>query len=711
MESENIGLIVGLLSKQSDTKFVEKLKEARKNNIEVLLLNYNLVDENGISVELSKEDLDSINIENEILKNKGSITTNTGKTVYISDVEYYTLDDSGNIIKKDKSNDNYEDYYSYLDTDTNSLILNETGEVISSDFDFVNESMESLVLKLDVGNKLKYASKDGEAGLLESIHDISEYYKNILAELFDKLYSEAGAISSIADAYSGLDMYASGMASNLTGDGYYDGGGGSYSPSQRAATTNINADEVRAKTKTAIEAVKASANSETFDKITNFLGTNIEAGKIGIVNVNDLGSSIDNVVKSLEKDSASSTAALGDLNAFMQQIGSDKTLSGTSWENVKLDCETYKSLLNLSIESSEYLTAVLKTAQQMISDFLYPDTELDDRVLPTLEASLEKVIAEITRLSAQLAQMKASQHLVTETDKDGNVISSYLDPSDADIQAVADSIKEYEAQQKELEAEIKRINDFAVVVNNAQKMINDSVDQIKTAFANPTKGTQGNETFSANFTLDLSTYGIMEGTKSKDLIEAYYAARDARIEAASKPVEPSKNPLLEGLDGNTKLGKYTVDQIRGMSESEIKNMDIEDFIDLVGSAAQIIYKERGGVLPSITIAQAIYETGKGKHFPTNSYNLYGLIGYPSGKAQTTGGLRMFEDILESTLYHATYFEHYENKCYKSFMKACRNNDPYLAAEYLPAYDCGHQSYAVAVKSILKRYNLPQYDNI
>ena len=48
MESENIGLIVGSLSNQSDANFIEKLKEAQKNNIEVLLIYYNLVDENGV---------------------------------------------------------------------------------------------------------------------------------------------------------------------------------------------------------------------------------------------------------------------------------------------------------------------------------------------------------------------------------------------------------------------------------------------------------------------------------------------------------------------------------------------------------------------------------------------------------------------------------------------------------------------------------------
>ena len=717
---ENIhSIVLDISNEKISDERLKRLQEISKNDIDVFVINYSLKDENGNIVNLSKEELDKLNINGMIMDEQTEVTDSNGKK-YTIDTTYYSFDENGSLVeaKKEDFSSKFKKHNTVLDTARESLFDIASGELISSDFDFVHESMNELVAKLNIGERLKYIKEGNEAGIIGSIYDVNDYYKGINSELFSKLFGDASAISTIANAYNGIDVYGAGVASGLSSGGWYsnDGGydgGGSFSPSQHAGGTTIDASELSSKTKAVIDSIKSEATSGKYDKLTNFLGTNLEAGKIGTISVGSLDSAIKSVIPSLNEDAASAKSALSDLNSFVGQIGASEKLSGPSWDKVKADLATYQSLLGVSIESSEFLSSVIQTAQQMIADFLAPDTSLDDSVLPSLETKLTEVNTQIEQLTTQVANMKASQHEVCDYDENNEPYNCHDEPSDEDIAAVEATLADYESQKVELEAEIQRIHDFAVVVNNAQAMINDAVAQVKNAFENPVNKTNGNETFGSDFKLDLSKYGI-DPESSGRFLAAYEEAKTARTEA-QKPIEITDdrsktiNPLLSNVPGDTKVGKYTADEIRAMSDQEIKNLSKEEFIELVGSAAQIVYKERGGVLPSITIAQALYETGDGEHFPDGSSNLYGLIGYPSDHKQGTGGLRIFDDVLEATLYHATYFEHYEQKCYQRFMQECRNNNPLGAANYIAAYDLGHETYITAVKDKIERYDLTRFD--
>lgn len=719
-ENEDIhSIVLDISNEEIPEERLDRLKEVSKNDVDVFVISYDIKDENGNVVSLSKEEIDKLNINGMIMDEKTEITDANGNK-YVIDATYYTFDENGNLIKSKKEafSKKFKKHNTVLDAGRESLFDIASGELISSNFDFVHDSMNDLIGKLNIGERLKYIKEGNEAGLIGSIYDVNDYYKGINSELFSKLFGDANAIATIADAYNGIDVKGADVASGLSSGGWYSddsgySGGGSYSPSQHPGGTTIDTAELSAQTKSVIDSIKSEATSGKYDKLTTFLGTNLEAGKIGTVSIGSLDSAVKSVIPSLSEDAASAKSALSDLNAFVGQIGASEQLSGPSWDKVKADLATYQSLLGVSIEASEFLSSVIQTAQQMISDFLSPDTSLDDSVLPELESKLTEVNTQIQQLTQQVANMKASQHEVCDYDENNEPYNCHEEPSDADIAAVEATLADYESQREELETEIQRIHDFAALVNKAQAMINDAVSQVKNAFENPVKGTDGNETFSSNFNLDLSKYGI-DPESSGRYLAAYNEAKAGRKEA-EKPIEITEdrsktiNPLLSDVPGDTKVGKYTADEIRAMSDQEIKNLSRDEFIELVGSAAQIVYKERGGVLPSITIAQALYETGDGESFPDGSSNLYGLIGYPSDHKQGTGGLRYFDDILESTLYHATYFEHYENKCYQRFMQACRDNDPLKAADYISAYDLGHDSYITAVKDKINRYDLTRFD--
>lgn len=215
---------------------------------------------------------------------------------------------------------------------------------------------------------------------------------------------------------------------------------------------------------------------------------------------------------------------------------------------------------------------------------------------------------------------------------------------------------------------------------------------------------------------ELSGYkkGVEEKNKISVLQSNYSDEKYAELEEEinALPDSPIKDELLERLENVKEViglsTKYTKEQIIAMDEATVKNMSNQEFIEFAASAAQIVYAEIGGVLPSITIAQGILESGYGDHFENTSHNLYGLIGYPGSKPKVNR-TRKFDNFYESTYYHATYFTTYSN-VYGSFLKDCENKDAIHAASYLGAYAGGSTSYGPTIQQLINQYNLTQYDN-
>ena len=154
-------------------------------------------------------------------------------------------------------------------------------------------------------------------------------------------------------------------------------------------------------------------------------------------------------------------------------------------------------------------------------------------------------------------------------------------------------------------------------------------------------------------------------------------------------------------------GKYTKSEIMDMTEEQVKSMSNQQFIEFIGAAARYVYAEYGGVLPSITIAQACMESGYGKRFEATSHNVYGLIGYPGNKPKVNR-LRKFDNFYEATYYHYAYFPSFPGS-YSEFLNLCAQHKPMEAAYYLKAYAGGSTSYASSIKSIIDANNLTRFD--
>jgi len=159
--------------------------------------------------------------------------------------------------------------------------------------------------------------------------------------------------------------------------------------------------------------------------------------------------------------------------------------------------------------------------------------------------------------------------------------------------------------------------------------------------------------------------------------------------------------------------KYTGCDIEGLSNDE--------FLEYISAAAQIDYAE-SGVLPSVTIAQAICESGWGNSAIGN--NLFGIKcgdGWTGKRRncataeQSAGGsyyniradFRDYDTLVEGIKDHSDLL-HYDR--YKPVLAACKNNDAYEACRQLKA--CGYatsHSYANTLISIIEDNNLTQYD--
>lgn len=527
-------------------------------------------DSNDKSMDLSGYASESLNYE-DIQNGQISFVDSEGKPVIIEGLNYYIFDKDGKLVSL--TIDELKELLKENDNNTSIFISEKKLDdgLIASDLDYVNDSMSSLVGFINADGEIAYSAASGEAGLYGAMYDVTSYYKKINNNLYTNIVNEAEAISQIATSYDQLDSAASQNAqSHLSGghsghSGSYSGGGysgGSESTNKTSQTVNgMTAEEINANTKQLIESTKTNALSSKYDSIKNLLGENLEAGKIGKMDVTKLGSTLDTILPSLKNDAQNCTNMITSLDSFISDINSNGKLKGSNWNDVKANLETYKSLLNASVSSSDFLSGVLNASKKMIEDFLYPDTELDDSVLPELKQNYDELIAQIDDLNGKVAYMKSTQKNVcsyelaktSEGIEYSRIVECHLEPSDAEISALQTTINEYKTKADDIKKQIDRINDFAVVVNNAQKMINDATEEVKNTFSNPVKNAQGNEEFKANFILDLSAYGLKEGSNAYKLLYDYTKKAAEERETEAKKNQTNKNATY------LKVGDYTFD--------------------------------------------------------------------------------------------------------------------------------------------------------
>ena len=177
-------------------------------------------------------------------------------------------------------------------------------------------------------------------------------------------------------------------------------------------------------------------------------------------------------------------------------------------------------------------------------------------------------------------------------------------------------------------------------------------------------------------------------------------------------------PSTELIEPTLYKAQKIVEKYQGR---DIESLSNSEFLEYIGAAAQIDY-QKSGILPSITLAQAICESAWGNSSIGN--NLFGIkcgSGWTGKrvscrtKEQSSGGgyysitadFRDYDSIVDGIADHSALLN---TDWYAPVRKACDNNDAYEACRQLKA--CNYatsKAYANTLISIIEDNDLTQYD--
>lgn len=189
--------------------------------------------------------------------------------------------------------------------------------------------------------------------------------------------------------------------------------------------------------------------------------------------------------------------------------------------------------------------------------------------------------------------------------------------------------------------------------------------------------------------------------------------------SCTKNWEISDSGLSKEMPAATTNGKSLPADNRLDIQKPIKEMSHQEFIDFIGNNA-CDEMRKTGVPVSVTVAQAIQETGWGKSTIEDAKNLFGVKGVgPAGSIEaqtqecatsgncfkTTGKFKKYNTFQESIADHSKVFS---LPYYKEAMKY--TNDPDEFARKITGIYASDPNYGNHLISIMKSNNLYAFDS-
>ncbi len=524
--------------------YMTRLKKAAKAGAKVIICRYN--NDHGAADEVAAG-MGTYDMANLQLVDRNTFKKYNGvdtKGVYT----YQYLDSKGKLhnFKNAEEAQEYMDealaeitgsLYSKCDNlaDFSSKYKGSTGTV-ASNMVFVNNCMSDLKGHIKAHNDINYTKgSDNEASVVGAMYSATNYYGAVTNILYGNISAEADAVYAIANAIYKMDGFAAVLAETSLTNGV----------SSLFNTSNLSSElnELNRASSELVNTAKTAAMAGgRYDALTTLLGNPVAEGSVGKVSISSLEAAVNAVVPSLNDEVDKARGMKASVDEFMTGIGSSNILQGGVWDNVKTNMESYQNLLDCNMKAAEFLSDTIKTAMGIIVDYMGTETELDDSKLPELRKQLEELNQKIEEMNAELTKMKSCTkpgETHTTTDPETGDPKTYTDPdvpcyTDSEISTYSSQITIKETQRKELEEDIKKLEGLAPIVQAAQELINNAVSQVKSMYENPVKDANGNESFVANFKLDLSPYSsyIDINKDYKKIIDDYYDKLNP------KPVEP-----------------------------------------------------------------------------------------------------------------------------------------------------------------------------
>ncbi len=527
--------------------FMGRLKKAASAGAKVLIYRYNGThgDADEVAASLGTYDMDNLR-----LLDKGSFVDYAGykKT---SSYTFQWIDSKGKV----HNFKNAEEAQKYMDEALTEITgtlyekcptLAEFSEryngatgTLASNLVFVNNCMNNLKNNVKSHTDINYTKgSDNEAGIVGAMYSATNYYGAVTNVLYGNISAEADAVYAIANAIYQMDGCAAVIAEGSLTDGIKK----MFDPSNPTVAANLEALK-----KTSGELVDTAKNAVTaggrYDELTNLLTGSVTAGNVGKISISSLESAVNAVVPSLNEEVSKAQGLKSSVDEFMTGIGSSSILQGGVWDAVKSNMEAYQNLLDCNMKAANFISDTIKTAMGVVVDYINGSSEaisavagtdysslvtageLDDSKLPEITTTLEEIAKQIESLKTTIKDMEDAKEQVCSTPVGTEApacewVAKY---SASDIQPYRDSLTKYETAQTALNTYATRLEGLAPIVENAQKMINDAISQVKSMYENPVTDTQGNQRFNADFKLDMSAYGFeKDASYYKQLINDYY---------------------------------------------------------------------------------------------------------------------------------------------------------------------------------------------
>ena len=438
------------------------------------------------------------------------------------------------------------------------------GGTLASNLSYVSNAMSDLKSQIIAHSDINYIKEtSGEASIIGSLYNASNYYGTVTNVLYGNLAAEADAVYDIANAIFHMDNCASMVAETSLSDGVK----GLFSTSNSSVSSALNK-----LSQTTAELYNTAMNAATangkYNEIRNVLGNTPVAGQVGRISISSIESAIKSIVPNLDNEITKATALKSSVNEFMSGIGSSNILQGETWNNVKTNMESYSSLLDCNVKAATFISDTIKTAMGMISNYIQGASakinavgqtsygslatidELDDSKLPELINSIIEMTIKINEqdafIKAQEARPDVCDTCLSADGKSAGPCNCRRPYSAADMQSWKQTLEKYKEVKGTLDTYKGVLEGFAPVVANAQRMVDDAIEQVNHSYSSPVKDTKGNQTFGSDFSLDLSKYGIDSIDDYKKLVQDCYEQGSL----------PSSNPS-DDTSGTTNITEET----------------------------------------------------------------------------------------------------------------------------------------------------------
>ncbi len=185
-----------------------------------------------------------------------------------------------------------------------------------------------------------------------------------------------------------------------------------------------------------------------------------------------------------------------------------------------------------------------------------------------------------------------------------------------------------------------------------------------------------------------------------------------------------------------KSKKATTKYTGSMNAKPFLLMSTEEFVEAIGPIARAEYKKRGGMLPSVTIAQAINESWSGvSYLAQKGNNLFGMKTYLSGNnwkgsswkgkrvvkrtkeqygkrvVTITAAFRKYDNVAQSFRDHSAYFKNAKNEYGKLRYKGLGSTKSYSKqiSIIMKGGYCTFRNYGTTLKGLINQYDLTRFD--